>query len=375
MWRLQQNVQYTKRRFFRDIVLFVIFCHIALFTLFIVIYNQTKAQHHFVVSPKTAYSTVVLMPLKKKVPQTSKSTTPKKSSKLKKVMSYKDYQKKVKAKKQVLKKSVAKKKVKPKVHKKTTVKKTVAKPVAKKTVSKKTTVHKAKPIIKKSSKKSATMLKKEVVKKTVVPKKTVPPVVKKEAPAVRPPQKIDKPQKTPIAQTKEVEKSIEKPKEVPAKPAKNKQSEPIEKKEAPVEKKVEAEKIVEQKNTASEVEKAEKVVVEEVVEQPAKPKTEAVEEVDLENVTFVGRHDLELLQTEEVIQQEIMKYWKPPVGITKDKVCLMLVRVDKKGHARSIKVKKSSGSMANDMCARAALLKVSYPQAVWGQEITVTLGQ
>lgn len=371
MWRLQQNVQYTKRRFFRDIVLFVIFCHVVLFALFIFVYNQTKPQHHFVVKPQSAYSTVVLMPLKKRVPQIAKSKKKSaKPSQLKKVISYKDYQKKVKAKKQSLKKKVHKKVAKPLVKKKQVLKKTVAKAVSahkkKKPIVKKTVKPVAKVVQKKTSvvKKSPTVLKQE---KVVTPKKIAAKPVEKKVvekkvePKVAVEKQVAKQQKE-IKPTPAKVQEVIKPVAPEVKDVPEKVVQPVEKQSVPKPQAVEP--VIEQ--AVEEVE-----LKSEAVDTP----TKSEEVIDLEDVTFVGRHDLEILQTEEVIQQEIMKYWKPPVGISKDKICLMLVRVDKKGHARSIKVKKTSGSMANDMCARAALLKVEYPQAVWGQEITVTLGQ
>lgn len=97
--------------------------------------------------------------------------------------------------------------------------------------------------------------------------------------------------------------------------------------------------------------------------------------IDLDNISFVGSHDLEMMQIKEQIQGEIVKYYKPPVGISKKAVCELTVVVGVGGKAERVTVKKSSGSVANDICARAALLKVKFPKEVIGKEIIVALGQ
>ncbi len=97
--------------------------------------------------------------------------------------------------------------------------------------------------------------------------------------------------------------------------------------------------------------------------------------IDLENVQFVGSHDLAMLHVKELIYEQVMHYYKPPVGIAKKAVCECAVVVGKGGTAERVTIQKSSGSMANDMCARAALLKVTYPHEVIGKEIIVELGQ
>jgi hypothetical protein len=82
-----------------------------------------------------------------------------------------------------------------------------------------------------------------------------------------------------------------------------------------------------------------------------------------------------MIRIKEQIQVEVAKYYKPPVGIAKNAVCEMGVVVGAHGKAERVSVKKGSGSMANDICARAALLKITYPKEVIGKEIIVELGQ
>lgn len=97
--------------------------------------------------------------------------------------------------------------------------------------------------------------------------------------------------------------------------------------------------------------------------------------IDLDNISFVGSRDLEMMQIKEQIQAEIVKHYKPPVGISKKAVCDASVLVGAGGKATRVTIKKGSGSMANDICARAALLKVIFPKEVIGKEIIIALGQ
>lgn len=136
------------------------------------------------------------------------------------------------------------------------------------------------------------------------------------------------------------------------------------------------EKIVEVTN----VEKVQDVQDRQVV-QPLKPidepKKSVLESDNLnpEEVTFVGSLDLEMIQIKEKIHQQVAHYYTPPVGLSKKALCELVVYVGSTGKAERITVKKSSGSIANDVSARAALLQVLFPKEVIGKEIIVELGQ
>lgn len=368
MWRLQPNVQYTKRRFFKEIVLFVIACHVFVFLLFIFVYNKAQHKPKFTISQKHTYSTIVLLPLHKKVVapfQKSSTHAVDNSRTLKKVISYQDYQKKRKAKQQ---RDIARKQ-----------KATAKKINSKKQLSKKSVVSKQ---VKKVDPKKAAV--RTSVKKSVV-KKTTGTMLKQE--------KKDFTKQV----TKSVKKVPEKKKEIVKKQMQSDEKKDVAVKQVKpevvevkkIEQKVEA---LKKEAEVPQVEKAEKPEIEksvEVLPEVKEPVQEPVaslqedvsleekfaEDIDTEHVTFVGRQDLEMIHMQEQIQVEVAKYWKPPIGIAKDAVCEVSVSVDTQGQAGNIRIVKSSGSFANDVCARAALLQVSYPKEIWGKEFTISLGQ
>jgi hypothetical protein len=319
----------------------------------------------FVINAQKVESTIVFMPLKKRVEQQPiKFSGKQKKSARRQVIDYDKYQKKLKkqqdkqakidkltAKKQAQKVVVPSKPVVP------IVPPVVAKPVV--------------PTVKPTLKKAVTSVKVEVVTKK--------PEVKKPAPKQIASFTADKKkeQKKVVVPEKKEGKKIE---------VKAKVDQAI-KKEAvkPVEQSIKAqEQVVAPVAVAQVVQQ--QVVVEEKVQElvPLGVSEEDVsdealaklDEDDLgENVTFVGSHDLEMLQIQEQIKAQVAQHYKPPVGIAKKAVCELAVLVGMDGKPQQVKVKKGSGSMANDMCARAALLKVTFPKKVFGKEIIVELGQ
>jgi len=342
-------VQYNKRYFFKDIFLCVLVVHcVALLMVFV--YDTGKFhQERFVINTHNLQSTIVFMPLKKRIeqPKTVASKEFKKDG-VRKVLSYEEYEKKVASAVKTAQTSVKVEKNKQEQKVKVSVQKkslTQAKTVSKKEKT---------PVVKQTTKKSATTIKQEDKKKIIAEEKKL--IKKQEA--------------------KKVEVKIEKKIE--------------EKLQASVIKKEEKiEQVQDQKQPIQE----EKSVVEHIVptlipaqadqlvvsssqsEQDLKSDAIDNDDIDLENVSFVGSLDLEKMQINEQIQAEIIKYYTPPIGTSKKAVCQLSIVVGKDGKAERVTVKKGSGSMANDICARAALLKVLFPKEVVGKEIIIELGQ
>jgi hypothetical protein len=98
------------------------------------------------------------------------------------------------------------------------------------------------------------------------------------------------------------------------------------------------------------------------------------DEINLGNISFVGSRDLEKIRMRDQIYERVLHFYKPPVGIAKHVVCELLVQVGYDGKAVRVVVTKSSGSMAHDICARAALLQVTFFKEVYGKEFTIELG-
>lgn len=346
MWLLRQNVQYNKRSFFKDILAFVFISHIMVLAMIFLCQSGTFHQEHFIVTPDNTQSTVVFIPLKKRIVQHNTTVTHnvQKSGK-RTVINYDAYEKKV----------AAQEKKQQKI--KTTVKKTPIqiKPATKQPVKKTPEI---KVSAAQAKKQAATSLQAEKKKQAL--------------------EKQEALKKAKIAAEKLAQLAVEK---------KLAEKRATEKLVADTIAAAQAAKLAEK--TAIKIEPKITLPVEQhipVLEQqpelvPLKPHetdlhdSDGQTDIDLENITFVGSHDLEMIHIKEQIQAQVVKYYKPPVGIAKQAVCQLAVLVGVGGKAQRVTVKKASGSMANDMCARAALLKVTFPKEVIGKEIIVELGQ
>jgi len=71
------------------------------------------------------------------------------------------------------------------------------------------------------------------------------------------------------------------------------------------------------------------------------------------------------------VQEEITTRWKPPMGLPKDLVCTISVRLDREGTIANIAVKKSSGVLIYDMAASQAAQEMKLPQIAWGKEFSI----
>jgi len=324
-------VQYNKRLFYKDIVSIVFIGHLISLGLVIIFDKGQYEQERFVINSNNLQSTVVFMPLRKRVSQDPKMKKSDQADVTKKVISYEDYQHKL-----ALEKKKTTVETKKKVENKSLIKVVKKESSAKKIVKKSpTTIAQDKPE-KKVEKKPVSKVEKEKSLKKNPEKK--PTILK------------------PIKEDPLKKKKIEEIKQAVTPDIKTEKSVPTEKeivKPVPVEKSI-VDSVVEPEKT----EEVEKVA----------------EDIDLDNVSFIGRHDLDRLQIQNFISIEANKYYKPPVGISKKAVCELIVFVDSQGKPE-ITIKKGSGSMANDICARAALLQVVYPKEVIGKEIIVVLGQ
>ncbi len=303
--------------------------HVALLALMLFCDASKFHQKKFTITQDIVSSTIVFMPLKKHIaqPQTkAQAGSTAADNQVRNIMHYDAYQK-----------SMVQQPVQPKK---------VVTPSAK-------TVIKPAPVpVKKAAasvvKKAATSLQTQVKKEV---KKVVKPQAKKVEKKVTPVKKIE-PIKKPIIEKKVVAVS-EKKQEVMRQAI---QPEPIV--AAPVAQVMP--EVVEQAVVASEP-------------VAALPSQEVIS--DAQNVTFVGAQDLEMIEIQDQIKHQVMQHYKPPVGIAKKAICELAVVVGPDGKGQRVTVKKSSGSLANDMCARAALLKIKFPKEVIGQEIIVELGQ
>ncbi len=71
------------------------------------------------------------------------------------------------------------------------------------------------------------------------------------------------------------------------------------------------------------------------------------------------------------VQEEITTRWKPPLGLPKDLVCTVSVRLDHEGAIANATVKKSSGVLIYDLAASQAAQEMKLPQIAWGKEFSI----
>jgi len=233
---------------------------------------------------------------------------------------------------------------------------------------------------KKPSNKGRSTCKRAVMKKPV-PKKNIKKIVKKsglvkkKAPVKKlankkaaPKKPIKKPVKKPVAQRKKPQKRPVK-KLVKKKPVPKKPGEKIEKKVAPAKQ----EKIDQKDEKPTEKKMPALNATQETQVQAA---AEAVESQESHpEAIYIGQQELEAIKVQYEIEHEVSKYWRPPVGLSKELSCTITVLVDWNGTAKKVTVTKTSGALMFDIAARTAVSKLNLPKSVCGKEVNVNFGQ
>lgn len=75
------------------------------------------------------------------------------------------------------------------------------------------------------------------------------------------------------------------------------------------------------------------------------------------------------------LQTAVSDSWKPPMGISDECVCDVLVMLDMQGNPKEIKIVKSSGVLIYDIAARNALQDAKMPKWAYGKSITISFKQ
>lgn len=186
--------------------------------------------------------------------------------------------------------------------------------------------------------------------KKIEPKK--PDVKKSDAP-----KKVDTPKKT-------VEKTV---------PVEKKKIE--EKKTAP--KKTEPKKVEEKKQDNL----PEKMVKEELkpaavpilaaVAQPVASASAADIGADEPLVIHATAQEIEAYRRANLLQQELVRVWHPPVGIAKDTNCTINCQVNWQGGVHDVTIQKTSGILMYDVAARSALYAMQLPEWARGKSLTI----
>lgn len=325
--------------------------HCVLLMLVIVSQKGDFEHEKFLINTNSLGSTVVFMPLHKKVALQQPSNVMQNSSQSRRVITHEVYQKAL---------ASAQKKSKPAV------------------VPKKVAPKKSVPVTQ-PTKKVTTQA--EKASTTITSEKMMPVVDKKKIQTVK---KLVTPEPKKVA-----EKSVDKKKvvEKPVKKAVKKETIAPVKKEIATEKKIEPApaEITQKVQTVAHVASVQpEPMTQDVVQAvPAvQPNQESIEsddgdenlDLDLSNVSFVGRHDLEKYEIQEKIKAEITKHWKFPFGVSKTTSCELGVTVGVDGKALLVMIKKGSGVLVYDMSAKAAAYQSQFPKEMYGKEFTIVLG-
>ncbi|MBP6870200.1 hypothetical protein KBC04_04925 [Candidatus Babeliales bacterium] len=310
-------------------------------------------QEKFVIHAQDVKTTIVFMPLKKRVVDKKTSPSPiAKKGGSSRVMSHNEYTKKLEEQK---KKASVVPQVQMKAPEKAAAEKKVIE-ISKPKVEAKV-IKAAVPV-----KKSPTTLQSVAPKKPIA-KASIEPAVKKPATkniAVKTVvKKAEKEVKSPEVKKNIEEKTVIELKKVEPTPEIKKQDE------------IKIEPVLQQ------VQVTEQIIAPQLVtsiEHDLQTPIDEEDQIDLENVSFVGSLDHETMQIRDQIQIEISKYYRPPVGMSKYAACELAVVVGLDGKADRVIIKKNSGSVANDICARVAVLKSTFPKEVIGKEIIIDVG-
>lgn len=359
----------NREKFFLELLSFVTILHVVI--LFFALLYSTKKEHQHITlhTPITDATAIVFVPLQKHI--TAKKSV-QSSEDLgvqapKKMISYDEYEKHLSQKN---KPKSEKKKSKKAQEEKKVVQEAVQKKVEQKSIvsekSQETVKKSVEPEIKKSEPiKKIAAVKKEKPATFLVTKKTA----SKKKKDTKNKSTLVKENSKKIDSKKSEEKKSEKQKEVEQKKDDFVEQQPLE--PAQKDEPVKQEQVLEKQEVPTQQESI-------PVQEPVKSEIESAEpetmEFDLSNVLFVGTQDLDTLEIQQAITQSILQYWKPPVGLSKNKTCQVTITLSAQGVVQNTVVSKTSGVPSFDICARSAVVKAVYPKEVWNKKITITLG-
>ena len=90
---------------------------------------------------------------------------------------------------------------------------------------------------------------------------------------------------------------------------------------------------------------------------------------------YVGQMEMDAQWMQNEMHKEVTKKWRPPVGLSKDLVCILKVLIDWHGNTTQTTVKKPSGVLLYDISTRTAMMQLTLPSWAYGKEFTITFKQ
>jgi len=105
-----------------------------------------------------------------------------------------------------------------------------------------------------------------------------------------------------------------------------------------------------------------------------------IEQVDAvqdsnQGVVQANYREVEDRRRQVLLQKELAKCWKVPIGVSHDCVCQIRAVVSWDGVVKELDVTKSSGVLMYDVAARSALYTMKMPAWSKGKSLTITFKQ
>lgn len=85
--------------------------------------------------------------------------------------------------------------------------------------------------------------------------------------------------------------------------------------------------------------------------------------------------EVEALRCSAQLQKELVRQWKPPIGVSPDCMCEISFSVNAAGTIENLKITKSSGIIMYDISARQALSAMKMPQWTYGKPLVISFKQ
>lgn len=362
---IQNALSKKRQQFFFDILILVTCVHIIIIVCAAIYQSKRAIEQISLVAPDIRGSTLVFVPLYKKIEQPKTQASENSLQKPHHMMNYDEFlerQKKaqVTSEKKLASPQSAEKKstLKKAEAKKTSVPKPAEKKVEpKKGASEKTSVQKVvekKPLAATSLKNESVKPKKAPVKKDAGLQKQVEKKAQEKAPA----QKALAEKKQEVIKEAAVEKQVEK-----ALPEKYQESE-----RAIIPEQKNAEIIPQEPEEVAQEVQAQSTLLEQ--KDVMSSQENVLPPIDMNDVTFVGVQDLEHLQIHQIVSGQLAKHWKRPVGM-ENKMCVIKIELNTTGKIVAVTVEKSSGVPMYDIAAKAAAVKPIYPQEIWNKKLVI----
>lgn len=115
-------------------------------------------------------------------------------------------------------------------------------------------------------------------------------------------------------------------------------------------------------------------VVQEII-QPVAPAVAALQAAEMTEPFIIARSASEAaaLSVHYAVQEELLRVWRPPVGIDEGLACTVRVTINAQGIMQTVELLKPSGMLVFDVSARAAVQQAVWPHGVWGTILELVL--